>query len=231
MDDQNTKDSEKKANMSEKKYFADQDLKWQNSLLPFMKYSIIGFFIFFFGASFFQLYSLHDKMNYPIQLTLPALEMKNGTSEEFEKQKYQTLVLLEEYGLKRRYHQANVGLMMGSWIKYLGFMTGMMLTLCGAVFILGKINIDKSTVDIEAKSLGKFVVNSSSPGIFLATLGVVLITFAISHRTDVSVKDGSSFLKLLYIKDSNQGGTHQKFGEEINETTPNDTTQTELPEE
>lgn len=224
-------DSGKKAKISDKRYFADQDLKWQSSLLPFMKYSIIGFFIFFFVASFFQLYSLHEKMNYSIQLTLPEFDLKSDDHVAFEKQKYQTLVLLEEYGLKRRYHQANVGLMMGAWIKYLGFMTGMMLSFCGAVFILGKMNIDKSSVDVDTKVMGKLVVNSSSPGIFLSTLGVLLIVFAITHKTDVAVKDGSSFIKLLYLPQAEDGNSNQSFGSDINNTSANDTTQTELPED
>ncbi|MBL0341309.1 MAG: hypothetical protein IPP71_10445 [Bacteroidetes bacterium] len=231
MEDKTKTDSEKKQVLSDKRYFAEQDLKWQSSLLPFMKYSIIGFFIFFFVASFFQLYSLHDKMNYTIQLSVPQFDLKSDNKEEFEKQKYQTLVLLEEYGLKRRYHQANIGLMMGAWIKYLGFMTGMMLSLCGAVFILGKMNVDKSSVDVDTKLMGKIAINSSSPGIFLTTLGVILIAFAITHKTDVAVKDGSSFIKLLYLNQANDSETNQYFGSEINNTTPNDSTQTEIPED
>lgn len=231
MEDKTKTDSERKPVLSDKRYLAEQDLKWQSSLLPFMKYSIIGFFIFFFVASFFQLYSLHDKMNYPIHLSLPPIDQNSANNEAFEKQKYQTLVLLEEYGLKRRYHQANVGLMMGAWIKYLGFMTGMMLSLCGAVFILGKMNIDKSSVDVETKVIGKFAINSTSPGIFLSTLGVVLIIFAISHKTDVAVKDGSSFIKLLYLHQPDATDPNSNFSSEIIKTTPNDSTQTEIPED
>jgi hypothetical protein len=50
--------------------------------------------------------------------------------------RWQLLALLEAHTIQQRYHQANVALILRGSIKYLGFLTGMILSIVGAVFIL-----------------------------------------------------------------------------------------------
>ena len=46
--------------------------------------------------------------------------------------------------IKQRYHQANVLLMAGVRVRYPGLVTGMILALIGAVFVLGKIREERT---------------------------------------------------------------------------------------
>ncbi len=170
------------------------DKQWQQALLPFMKYMLIAFSVFFFSATIFQLYNLHQKIYYSAPLNLDDHLEAVADSSEFKQQQWVTIVKLEEHTLTRRYHQANVTLMSGIWIKYLGFLTGMIITLSGAVFILGKIEIKESKLDMENSVIGKNSLQSSSPGLFLALFGVVLMIFTSRLEVKVDVKDGPAFL-------------------------------------
>jgi hypothetical protein len=46
--------------------------------------------------------------------------------------------VLEADALQRRYHQANANMLARVWTRQLGFITGMLLALVGAAFILGR---------------------------------------------------------------------------------------------
>src|SRR5262249_10180503 len=117
---------------------------WQKRLLPVMVKMVIGLAVFFFASSFIQLFYLQNHMANATGLALkplaPVLE-RTAVSEEhrLETARWADLVGLEQYSVQRRYHQANVLLMARIWTRYLGFVTGMICTLVGAIFILGKL--------------------------------------------------------------------------------------------
>jgi hypothetical protein len=69
--------------------------------------------------------------------------------------RWKVLVKLEAYTIARRYHQANAALVVRAWIKYLGFLTGMILAIVGAVFILGRLTEASSQLAAEG-TFGKF---------------------------------------------------------------------------
>ncbi len=169
-----------------------------------MIWMLVGLSVFFFIASFFQLYYLHTRIN-----TGPKLELKNniepflGTVAKDE-QKYQLevlqwkmLAMLEEHTLKQRYHQANVLLMARIWTKYLCFVTGMILCFVGASFILGRIEEPETILDGKNQMVN-FSLKTSSPGLVLATLGTVLMMTSVLVHNEIKVTDGTAYLHLKY---------------------------------
>lgn len=177
-------------------------IRWQKRLLPFMVGMIALLTLFFLAASFYQLYYLHKRIERCPTLNLePALSMLDSTAlnitdlDKLEFARWKTLSTLEGYTLERRYHQANVFLMSRIWKNYLGFVTGMILALVGAVFILGKLREPTSKLDAES-SIWKFSLTTASPGLLLALLGTILmITTIVSHKR-IEVQDRSTYTQL-----------------------------------
>lgn len=166
---------------------------WQLRLMPFMVGIILTLALFFFVATLYQLY----KLNVNIQETpeLHNSELIDGghpASKLVEKQ-WHSLVILESHILQQRYHQANVLLMARIWVRYLGFVTGMMLSLIGAVFILGKLREPATELTLGSEGENKKLPSNlkvqlvtQSPGIVLVTLGTVLNAMPKRLRAEAS---------------------------------------------
>src|SRR5262249_9764301 len=82
--------------------------------------------------------------------------------------------------------QEKVFLMARVWTQYLGFITGMMLALTGATFILGKIREPESELGAKIPS-AEVTVKSMSPGLLLAALGffLMLAPLVVDHRIQI----------------------------------------------
>jgi len=177
-------------------------IKWQKRLLPFMVGMIVLLTLFFLVASFYQLYYLHQRIEHCPQLNLePALSVLDTEGfdltqmDKLELARWKTLSTLEGYTLERRYHQANVLLMSRIWKKYLGFVTGMILALVGAAFILGKLREPTSTLGAET-GIWKFSLTTASPGLLLALLGTILMITTIVTHKQIEVKDRPTYVHL-----------------------------------
>lgn len=167
--------------------------KWQKNMQPLMKQLIVGLALFFFIASCAQLFYLHRTIEQSPKLDLEKYIStfsagKPLSSTKHEKLKFYTLILLENNALERRHHQANVLLMSRVWVRYLGFVTGMILAMVGAIFILGK--LQEPSTELGAKSnVTEINLKSSSPGIILTALGVVLMLTTILTHHEIEVRD------------------------------------------
>ena len=168
------------------------DLHWQERLLPVMIRMVVGLTVFFFLTSIVQLAYLHLKIQNAPQIDYERLFEAAGSSAQPE---FQALVLLDANVLERRYHQANVLLMSRVWARYLGFVTGMILALVGAVFILGKLREEATEVNAGAQG-ATFTIRSASPGLVMAFLGVVLMITTIVTHHDIATADSPVFLRL-----------------------------------
>ena len=115
----------------------------------------------------------------------------------FEYIRWKTLLQLEANALQQRYHQAGVLLISRIWTRYLGFVTGMILALVGAAFILGKLRESSSQLGTEGAGW-KVSITSASPGLILAVLGTVLMLGTLATRLEMQVNDGPVFLPQLY---------------------------------
>jgi len=187
-------------------------VKWQKRLLPFMVGMIVLLTLFFLAASFFQLYYVHKKIENCPKLNLePAMSLLDSAGfdltemDKLDLARWETLSTLEGYTLERRYHQANVLLMSRIWKKYLGFVTGMILALVGAAFILGKLREPTSTLDAET-GIWKFSLTTASPGLLLALLGTILMITTIVTHKKIEVQDKSTYTHLWIAPYVVEGG-------------------------
>ncbi len=160
---------------------------------------VLGLTVFFFIASCVQLIYLHWTIRNSPQLNLRPSAFYSATADAGEEQKLaaarlQALVDLEAYSLRRHTHQANVLLMARVWTHYLGFVTGMILALVGAAFILGKLQI--ASTDVNAKvQMAEISIKSSSPGLILVFLGVLLMLTTIVTHHKIETSDTAVYLK------------------------------------
>src|SRR5688572_19597272 len=126
--------------------------KWQAKLLPFMSRTIVLLAVFFFLASLAQLNYLHYVISHrPLfddreAINLLRLPPNHSTDDILAVSRVKSLIMLESLSVDNQYHQANVLLMGRLWTSYIGFVTGMILALVGATFILGKLDIAPSEV-------------------------------------------------------------------------------------
>jgi hypothetical protein len=181
----------------------DQNYRqWQTKLLPFMTRMVSALTLFFFLASFGQLIYLHVNIRNTPALNLnesfSQLAISSGLTPQqtIEASKLKSLIMLEGHSLERQYHQANVLLMARVWTSYLGFVTGMVLALVGAAFILGKLRepVSEISTAIQATSIS---LKSASPGLLLAGLGTTLMLATIITHHNIEVVD-----KAVYLHDS-----------------------------
>ena len=179
----------------------DRDyIKWQRKLLSFMTRMVAALTLFFFLASFGQLIYLHLSIRKSPTLNLSESVSQLPSSgltpaQMIEASKLKALIILEGHSSERQYHQANVLLMARVWTSYLGFVTGMVLALVGAAFILGKLREPFSELSTSIQATG-LSLKSASPGLLLASLGTMLMLATIITHHQIDVVD-----KAIYLHD------------------------------
>lgn len=207
---------------------------WQRKLLPLMTWMVVGLTLFFFVASFCQLYYLHTKIEDGPKLTLnKANELSEDRIEKGDPEyllqiiQWKTLAALDEHTLNQRYHQANVLLMARIWTRYLCFVTGMILCLVGASFILGKMEEAKTVLGGKNQFVD-FSIKTSSPGLVLAVLGTILMMTSVLVHNEIRVTDGPAYLHLKFLSgfaDTNDQPRELKMDDaenhNMNEAMPN----------
>lgn len=177
-----------------------REAAWQRRLLPLMAGMLVVLALFFLVVTLYQMNDLASRVAAAPRLDLkPALASLDNvpdgtkTDERLLRATWRTLAELEGYAIDRRYHQANLLLMMRLWTRYLGFITGMILALVGAAFILGKMREAGTTLDAQGAA-GKVAIASSSPGLILAVLGTALMITTIMVDPRIDVQDGPLYL-------------------------------------
>jgi hypothetical protein len=163
---------------------------------------LIGLTIFFFIASLVQLYFVglsiqtapviqQTTLLRPIQCP-PQLTPELCLSSE----RMNTAAILEANIVQRRYHQAAVLLMGRVWYTYLGFVTGMVLALVGAAFILGQLQMPASELEAKTPPV-QMTLRSASPGLTLCVLGVMLMIVTFVNPQDIKVADGTTYFGIV----------------------------------
>ena len=179
---------------------------WQTRLLPLMVGMLVLLALFFFVASLIQVSHIKQSLTQTPKIKLDfaedeqTIQGSNSSPRDFiEFVRWKKLAELELYVINRRYQQANQILLARVWIIYLGFVTGMILALVGAAFILGKLRDSGSQFDAET-SVWKFSVTTASPGLILAILGTVLMVTTIVARSDIKVTDSALYLRPMDLQ-------------------------------
>jgi hypothetical protein len=99
---------------------------------------------------------------------------------------------LEQESIARRYDLADLTFTTRLWTRLIGFLTGMILAMVGAAFILGKLETEQSDLAAQAQGLS-FTIKSTSPGIIMAVLGTVLMSITIVISANVVTHDGAIY--------------------------------------
>jgi hypothetical protein len=107
--------------------------------------------------------------------------------------KLYVLSKMEEQLMNKRYSQGGALLLSRLYTKYLGFFTGMILAIVGAVFIISKLTEPSTNIDTTAKAF-KVSVVSSSPGIIFGLLGTSLMLSTILKQNSIDIKDVATYL-------------------------------------
>ena len=168
-----------------------------------MTRTLVAVAVVFFLGSLGQLYFLDGRISEAPDLTLTAsFRRLDGLApvgspppgpDVLAAARWQTLATLESYALQRRYHQANVLLLSRAWITYLGFVTGMILAIVGATFVLGK--LQEPAAQLAAEGAGaKLALQTASPGLVLATLGAALMFTTLVTHYKIEVSDRPSYI-------------------------------------
>ncbi len=173
-------------------------LRWQYILLPVMVALVLSLAAYFVIESKAQVNALqhhlqeesHFAMDSVLARADPTHAVRTPAQREFE-----LLASLEAYALDKRHHQSNLMLMSRTWTRYMAFLTGMILSFIGAIFVLGKLSTPATKVDVGVES-GRAALESTSPGLFLVLFGTILMLTAEMVHVDVSIKDTAVFLPV-----------------------------------
>jgi len=158
--------------------------RWQKKLLPTIIRIIIYLTVFFFIASLGQLIYLQTRIE-----KTPEID-KNWMNKNIHDSQ---LYYLEYLTVQNRYHQGNTSLMSRIWLQYLGFITGMILAIIGAIFILGKLREPETKIDLDASQV-KFSILSTSPGLVMVFLGTFIMITTIVVHNEIEIKDAGVYV-------------------------------------
>jgi uncharacterized Tic20 family protein len=179
---------------------------WQTKLMPWMilmPTALVGVFIVLatMRVNEFEKY-MYQGGESVIDRVLPNPNktiIDSAIGEKMEYIKLYTYSKMEEHSINLRYNQAAVSIMSGIYTKYLGFFTGMILAIVGAVFIISKLKEDSSELDATLQEKMKLRLVSSSPGIIFGVLGTALMMITVIKKTEVKVTDMPLYLNHYNI--------------------------------
>ena len=180
---------------------------WQNKLLPWlviMPTLLILLFIYLATRQMQQFNAVIDaKTESSVERILtapsdPALDSRLKGDMDYVR--WVTLARMEEKSLDRRYNQGGLLLASRIFTKYLGFFTGMILAIVGAIFIIGKLQESSSNIEGAVGDQMKLKIVSSSPGIIFGVLGTVLMLSTILQHAVIELKDQPLFLNSYNIQ-------------------------------
>lgn len=170
---------------------------WQGRLLPLMVGMLVATALFFAVMSVVELRALYPRVEQrPLDLgtSFAAFEAAQpAVRGNYDYLRFKTLALLEADALHRRYHQATGTMLARVWTRQLGFLTGMVLALVGAAFVLGRLREDASSVELGSGNV-RAAIASSSPGLVLATLGAVLMAVTLTVPFGIETRDLATYL-------------------------------------
>lgn len=165
---------------------------WQAKVLPFMMVGLAVIALLFFVGTFWNYLRLQARLELPEPEISLALEKAQAGQASPAHQDWYMRVVLEERAMRSRHHQNTAVIESRTWTRFMGFITGMMMVLCGCIFILGKLEAD---FDGSVKTAsGEGALKTTSPGLVLAIAGTVLIAISLSVTFTVELNDRPVYL-------------------------------------
>jgi len=171
-------------------------LGWQSRLLPFMIGSLIVVALCFIATTLWFFHDLEQRLEYRTTDVTAVVEHLAGPSDAKQNDQayrdWYIRAVLEGVALQQRFNVQATVVKGRLWTRFMGFLTGMLLALTGCVFVLGKL---RESVNFGGEGQGfKATLATSSPGVFLAFLGTVIIAIALIVQTTVESSDTSVYL-------------------------------------
>jgi hypothetical protein len=173
---------------------------WQNRLIWWMTILPSLLIIVFIILATLQLNRFNKEINSYKESELEPVYMPYGAGKTISYQdnadyiRFYTLAKMEDMSMRKRYSQAGVLLMSRVLTKYFGFFTGMILAIVGAVFIISKLQEDRSDIEGSVSDSIKLKMASASPGVIFGVLGTVLMLATILQHSQINVKDMPLYL-------------------------------------
>ena len=168
--------------------------QWQRRLLPYLLAAVVLLAIAFFVSTFVQF----ERLNAAVAVApdprlgqtfdgFDARAARLPPEQAVDLLRWKVTALLEADIVSHRYAQVNATLLMRAWTRSVGFVTGMILALLGALFILAKLSEAQTQLGGEAAG-SKATLATSSPGIVLTVLGtaLMLVTLTVDFRYGTS---------------------------------------------
>lgn len=172
-------------------------LRWQRKLLPVMVTALGLLSLYFIVVSTIQFRWLQDHIADEHSATMAGiladLAPTNASPAQVQTHQFHVLTSLDLYALDRRYHQANMMLMSRAWTRYMGFVTGMVLSLIGAAFVLGKIRDPGTRVEGGRDARRWVSFESASPGLVMGFFGLILMVVAMMVQVTMDMTDAPLF--------------------------------------
>ncbi|WP_404711925.1 hypothetical protein [Sphingomonas sp. MMS24-J13] len=176
---------------------ASEDRSWQKRMAPLMVGAVVSTAIFFAVVMLVRFSAIEQTLQDPpqSQISIPwtkaGLEPGNWRDQK-DLASVQANFILERELIARRYRQASAMLSLRLWTRLMGFLTGMILAMVGAAFVLGKLTSPES--EIAGGASGANVsIKSASPGIVMAALGTILIGIALVMPVTTDVHDAAIY--------------------------------------
>jgi hypothetical protein len=188
--------------------------KVYNRIIPFVIIIPVVFLIFFIIVSMIQLRQINARIESGQSQAVKELLDKISTSSNISEQQLQfaTLAVLEEESLSERYRQGHYSLVSRSFKQFLGFFTGIMMVIVGAVFVLLKLK-EKIDADVSQGEGWKASLVTNSPGVAFGFLGAALIAVASLTTDKINVRDSGLYLTPAYLVAPYFSGSHKKIAD------------------
>jgi len=176
----------------------DADTKrWQAGMAPFMTAAVVATALFFAIALIWKFGNIEARLMKPSSEFGGAAAWSTTIAPRDFNEQMRLEVVRAAYNLERelvarRYEQGNLSYLNRLWTRFMGFVTGMVLALVGAAFVLGKLETDKSELGAAASGMS-MTIRSTSPGLLLAVLGTCLMGLSIALPVTVSVTDAAVY--------------------------------------
>lgn len=171
---------------------------WQRRLIPLMAGMVVLAAVFFAFISIREFDQLKDTLRAPPSAIPALVQQFDRLPQASPEQQLMLLdrkvqITLESEGVARRYQQSHAIILGRLWTRFMAFITGTLLALVGAAFILGKLR--EPVTELSGSGGGaQASLKSASPGIVLAVLGTMLILAALFSYFEVKTTDTPNYM-------------------------------------
>jgi hypothetical protein len=176
----------------------DQFQKVYNKIIPIVIVIPVLFLILFIVVSMLQLKEINTRIESGQSDAILSMNMSDTTKFSENHRQFLMLAILEEESLGERYRQGHYSLVSRSFKQFLGFFTGIIMVIVGAVFILLKLR-EKVDADVSKGESWKVSLVTNSPGVVFGFLGATLIAIASSNNDKITIRDSGLYLSREFL--------------------------------